>query len=160
MPCLLGFHTTFNAKNKEGDAYLLKAEVGECYERNECYLPTGNFIEDDALTYDLQNGYFVVCGKKISRHYRANGQGKMILKDPRHRFAIVYENDAKYAYRLIFNGAADTFICLEPQNCLVDAINAALPKSDRGFDVIGAGECRYYQSKIYILTEKEEEIEK
>ena len=151
MPCLLGFHTTFNAQNQEGDAYLVKAEVGECYERNEHYLPTGNLIKDDALTNALRNGTFSACGTKISRHYRASGERKMMLTDPNRRFTVLYENDEKYTYRLFFNGEANEYICLEPQNCLIDAINTACPHEGLGFDVIKAGECKIYRSKISLI---------
>ena len=152
MPCLLGFHTTFNARTANGEPYLVSANVGSAYERDSHYLPTGYLLPYDAIDEKLQNGTFIACGERISRHYSTCGDGLMTLTDQKRGLRILYENDKKYAYRLIFNGKADEFICLEPQNCLVNAPNAETPLTKRGFDVIGAYKTKIYKSKIYIQT--------
>ena len=154
MPCLLGFHTTFNARKENGRPYLISAELGQGYERNESYLPTKNLLPRDELYESLRNGSFSACGQKISRHYAIENEGLITLTDPENAFTILYENDEKYAYRLIYNGDADEFICLEPQTCLVDAVNTEAPREGRGFDVIGAEESKTYRSKISVADKK------
>lgn len=151
MPVMLGFHTTFNACFSEGDYEDINvlAQVSEEYERNmENYLPTGNKPEFDGISNQLANGELNPFGKQISRHYRAGGNGKMVIYDKGKNLSLVYENDEKFGFRLIFG--RDGYICLEPQNCLANCANSPLDRKEAGFDYIKPGEVKEYHSKIYI----------
>lgn len=149
MPCLLGFHTTFRAPFIDGGEVRVRAELGEEYERDMSnYLPTGIISAPDAVTEALAAGTFDPLSAPISRHYRAGGSGRMEIDDPRHGVRVVYENDAKLAFRLIYNGDASGFICMEPQNCLVDAPNNVFGREKSGLDAIAPGESRVYRSRI------------
>ncbi|MBQ7841126.1 MAG: aldose 1-epimerase [Lachnospiraceae bacterium] len=155
MPCLFGFHTTFQipfVKKECRDGIVLKAEVLEEYERERLtYLPTGKILPADETTQKLVNGTFAPLRDKISRHYASDQKGDMILYDESRNLSVVYENDKKFDFRLIFNGGADGFICLEPQNCLVNAPNTQLAGEKKGFDYIGPGESKKYFSKISLI---------
>ena len=157
MPCLFGFHTTFSlpfiAGTKPEYVYL-KAQVSEEIERNMAnYLPTGKFLPVDDTTSALRNGTFQPLKTKISRHYHCHaGQTTMVLYDRDNHLSVIYENDKKFDYRLIYNGDASGFICLEPQNAFVNAINTALPDGLKGFDFIKPGESKVYHSKITLQT--------
>lgn len=150
MPCLLGFHTTFAIPFIPGGEVRVAAQIGEEYERDGRYLPTGIRLTADEVTGQLLSGTFDPLSRPISRHCRAVGEGRMTLTDLRHGVRVVYENDEKYAFRLIYNGEADGFICLEPQNCLVDAPNNVFGRTYSGFDAIAPGDMREYRSRIYM----------
>lgn len=124
MPCLLGFHTTFALA--EGVA-LAQADVGALIERDAHYLPTGRLLPEDAITKALETSDFRTKETFISRHYRAAGQGRVSLYFPGNGLRVCYRADEKFAYRLLYNGGSDTYLCMEPQSCAVDAANAPYP---------------------------------
>lgn len=153
MPCLLGFHTTFYARLADGCPQNSAVRVGvtEEFERNmQNYLPTGVTPALDAVSLELQNGTFCPFSQPISRHYR--GAGEMSITDTETGVRVVYENDAQYGFRLIYNGSADEYICLEPQNCLANCANAPIDRKTAGFDYIPPGQTKTYRSRIYLET--------
>lgn len=154
MPVFLGFHTTFNSVfglNDKSQTTKVLVELSEEYERNmSTYLPTGNKLRYDDVTMKLNNGEFNPREKSISRHYRCGRTGKMVIYDYSKDLSVIYENDDKFKFRLIFNSAADGYICLEPQTCLVNCQNSPLNREEAGFDYIEPGETKIYHSKIYI----------
>ena len=153
MPIFLGFHTTFNtcftAKSR-GEDIRAFAAISEEYERNMAinYLPTGKKPAFDSVSCALAAGEFNPFEKKISRHYR--GCGQMTLTDVEQGLRIVYENDEKYGFRLIYNGGNEGYICLEPQTCLANCPNAPFERSETGFDFLAEGESKTYRSKIFL----------
>lgn len=154
MPVFLGFHTTFNAlfteESKTEDIKVL-VEIAEEYERNMAnYLPTGNKPIFDDITTKLDNGEFSPFEKPTSRHYRCGRNGKMMIYDAGKNLSMVYENDEKFKFRLIYNGNADEYICLEPQTCLANCQNSPFKRDEVGFDYIEPGKSKKYNSKIYI----------
>lgn len=158
MPLTLGFHTTFNTRlfpKSRTEHVRVFANITEEYERNMAvnYLPTGVMPPFDATSRALADGTYIPFGKGLSRHYR--GQGRMTLTDTDAGLCMVYENDEKYGFRLIFGDGA-TYICLEPQTCLANCQNAPFPRAATGFDYI-APECeKTYRSKIYLEELKNE----
>ena len=155
MPCMLGFHTTFYACPADGvlTDMRVKAEIAEEFERNmQTYLPTGVTPAFDAVSTALANGTFCPFGTPLSRHYRAGGGGEMSIYDPKNGVKLVYKNDEKYGFRLIYNGGADEYICLEPQNCLANCANAPIDRAQAGFDFLKPQETKVYISGMYIET--------
>lgn len=153
MPVFLGFHTTFQTLfSPHGRPEDIRLHVGivEEYERNMevNYLPTGVKPPFDAVSSAIAEGTYLPFSGKVSRHYR--GKGNMTLTDTTQRLRLVYETDEKYAFRLIYNGGEDGFICLEPQTCLANCANSPFPREEAGFVVIGIGESKTYRSKIYM----------
>lgn len=148
MPCLLGYHTTFRIPFIEGGRVRVMTDMCEEYTRGADYLPTGETPPPDETMRALTEGTFDPLSRPISRHCRAGASGLMTLTDEVHGVRVVYENDAAWGFRLIYNGDADGFICLEPQNCLVDAPNNVFGRERSGFDAIAPGECRVYRSWI------------
>ncbi len=127
MPVLLGYHTTFDVCGIGRELRVL-AEVGDYVEREmQTYLPTGRLLPPDAITQALNTSDFRTCETPISRHYRAAGQGRMAIGDVERGVTVLYENDAKFPFRLIYNGDGTQYICLEPQTCAVDCANAPYP---------------------------------
>lgn len=154
MPVLLGFHTTFNAgftaASKPQDIRVL-VPIREEYERNmQNYLPTGKKPVFDEVSTALNTGTFDPYAGPVSRHYRSASPGKMVIYDAGADLSLVYENDEKYAFRLIYNGPADGYICLEPQTCLANAANSPFGREEAGFDWIAPGQEKTYVSKIRI----------
>ena len=98
----------------------------------------------------LKKGDFSPFACAISRHYRSTKGGRMVIYDEKQNLSVVYENDVKYNFRLIYNGNADEYICLEPQNCLANCPNAPFSREEAGFDYLAPGESKTYTSAIYI----------
>lgn len=155
MPVFLGFHTTFNAlfteKSKSEDIKVL-VEIEEEYERNMTnYLPTGRKPEFDDTSMKLDGGEFSPFEKPISRHYRCGRNKRMAIYDAGQNLTLMYENDDKFEFRLVYNGNADGYICLEPNTCLANCPNSPFDREEAGFDYIKPGASKVYHSKIYIM---------
>lgn len=154
MPVMIGFHTTFNtlfASGKRDETFVF-ADISEEYERNmKNYLPTGNIPKFDVASSSLASGTFNPFSEDISRHYKAACGGRMAIYDKANKLSMIYENDEKYSFRLIFNRGG--FICLEPQNCMADCANSPFGRDKTGFDCISSGEAKTYKSRIYIKEE-------
>ena len=158
MPCMLGFHTTFNSGFAGGGEVRAFADIAEEYRRNmKNYLPTGEKPSFDDISNLINSGELSPYGRAISRHYRAGRSGLMTLENLERGLKIVYENDEKFAFRLIYNGAGDEYICLEPQNCAANAPNAPFGRVEGGFDFIRPGESKKYISKIYLRRTNDED---
>lgn len=158
MPVFLGFHTTFNTLFMKGckpENMRALAEISEEYERNMeiNYLPTGAKPPFDEVSYALCEGRYNPFDGRISRHYK--GEGRMALTDIERGVSLIYDNDEKYKFRLIYNGAEDGYICLEPQTCLANCQNSPFSRQEAGFDFLLPKEVRVYKSKIFV-----KEIEK
>lgn len=151
MPCMLGYHTTFNAAFAGGREVRAQVGIAAEYERNmKNYLPTGRMPAPDAVSRALQSGDFSPFSEPISRHYRASADGRMTIYDRAHGLRLVYENDTEYAYRLIYNGAADEYICMEPQTCAINAPNTPYTDGSERLPLIAPHESKKYTSKIYL----------
>ena len=151
---MLGFHTTFNAELAGTRETLAQVDFAEEYERNmKNYLPTGRRLMPDAVSRKLKEGRFSPFSQPISRHYRAEDRGGLSLVDPGKRVRMTYEVDPKFGFRLIYNGNADGYICLEPQTCLANAPNAPIAREETGFDWLEPGQTKAYASKIFLTEE-------
>ncbi len=153
MPCMIGFHTTFVADfcGSGREHIRVLADIAEEYERNmKNYLPTGNKPPFDAVSTALAGGTWSPFSAPTSRHYRAGEQGSLVVYDDKKNLSLVYEADKKLGYRLIYNGNADEYVCLEPQTCLANAANAPFPREEIGFAALAPHETVIYKSQIYI----------
>lgn len=157
MPVMIGFHTTFQIpfmKNQKPDDLRILADVTDLIERNmDTYLPTGKILEPDDITEKMCAGTFRPFEQKISRHYTSGADGKMCIRDIQRGICVHYENSANMGYRLLYNGNADEFICMEPQNCLVNYMNEKFDKEYAGFEYLKPYESKIYTSKISIVSE-------
>ncbi len=154
MPNFLGFHTTFNIPflkdSTPQDVHVL-CDVGEEIERDmRVYLPTGRVLPPDEMTKQLQSGTFSPLSRKISRNYRANAGGRIELVDLRGGVTVRYETDQKFAWRLLYNGEADSYICLEPMTCMANCPNAPFDRAFGGFDWIAPHSDKEYVSRIVL----------
>lgn len=160
MPVFLGFHTTFQLPFAEGSTLedlCIKVNIADEFERNMGnYLPTGRILSHDKVTQNLIQGKFVPS-QKLSRHYRTEGNGVMSVTDLKNGITVVYKNDSKFGYRLIY-GEGTSFICLEPQNCLANCPNAPFERKDSGFKYLAPGEKVNYESEIILLTDNKQEF--
>ena len=104
----------------------------------------------DFTSTALSRGEFDPFMEPTSRHYRSGASGRMGIYDETNDLTLVYENDEKNGFRLIYNGNADKYICLEPQNCLANCANSPFSREETGFDYIEPGKSKEYVSKIYI----------
>lgn len=153
MPNFLGFHTTFNVpflERASAEDVRLYAEIGNEIERDKNYLPTGRLLPYDDISERINGGEFMPLEKALSRHCGAKKDGRIELTDIKQGIRLIYETDKKFAWRLFYNGNADSYICLEPMNCAVDCANSPLGRSECGFDFIAPRASKEYISKIYL----------
>lgn len=153
MPNFLGFHTTFNAPfladGKKEDIRLF-SEVEWEAERDENYLPTGKVLDADEITLAIRKGEFYPLEKKISRNYKAKKGSVIEFKDIKKGISLIYENDEKFGWRLLYNGEGDEYVCFEPMTCMANSANAPFRRELSGFDYIKPFEKKEYISKIYL----------
>jgi len=154
MPNMLGFHTTFNlpflTDGKKEDVSVL-AEVKNLVERNrQTYLPTGKFLPEDEIENALCKGTFHPYGVTISRQYFKKDGGRVALSDTKRKISVVYEIDEKFGFRLLYNGDANEYICIEPQTCMANAPNAPFDREYAGFDYIKPHATKTYHTRICI----------
>ena len=114
------------------------------------YLPTGRILPEDEITKKLRDGSFQPLGKRISRHYKAEQRGLMELRDLKRNISVVYENDRKFPWRLLYNGNAEEYICLEPMTCIANCQNGPFDRAYAGFDFIKPGTAKKYVSRIFL----------
>ena len=149
MPSLIGYHTTFNAR-LDGNIRI-RVPIKDGFERSrERYLPTGK-MKKDSVWERLDEGSFSPLSEPISKHYLASEGNITITGDGG---SVVYENCEALSYRLIYNGKADEYICLEPQNCLINGVNKSFSLYDKLCDMIPPHEHLEYTSKIYYTENK------
>ena len=155
LPIFLGFHTTFALPfitSSSLSDVKIKADIGDEIERDmRVYLPTGKILDFDKTSKKIASGEYV-SNIPTSRHYKIKNDGKVVLYDKKANVSLVYENDEKYKFRLLYNGNADEFICIEPQTSMANAPNSPFDREYAGFSYIESGKTQTYKSKIY-LTE-------
>lgn len=124
MPLMLGFHTAFRLpfiQTSTAKDIRLRAETDRYeIERDERYLPTGRYVENDYLKAMRVNG--VQLDGDCSIHCKASGKGRIYLFDTQSNCKVTYKPDRIFKYRVFFK-AGDGYICLEPQTCQVNACN-------------------------------------
>ena len=150
MPCLIGFHTTFKSLPHEGSATSrVLVDVEREFERSvDRFLPTGVCPEPDAVTDALRNGILDPLNAPITRHYKAGGEMRIEIRTDRAR--IIYENSKNMPFRLIYNGDAKEFICLEPQTSLANSPSSPFSREEAGFNYIPAHSEQTFVSKISV----------
>ena len=152
MPCMLGFHTTFyNGFCRSDNDCEIYADVEKEYARNmKNYLPNGETPRFDEISRAISQGCWDPTGAPTSRHYRAGKAGRSVIYNKAKDISLVYEADKKLGFRLIYNGNADEYVCLEPQSCLANAPNSPFDRAKAGFDYLSPMETRVYASRIYV----------
>ncbi len=157
MPVMIGFHTTFQIpfmENQSVNDLRILADVTDLIERNmDTYLPTGNILKQDEITKQFQQGIFPPFSQGISRHYKSGANGEMCIRDTKRNLSVRYDNSANMGFRLLYNGNADEYICMEPQNCLVNYMNEEFDKEYAGFEYLSPRKSKIYISKISITKD-------
>lgn len=151
MPVFFGYHTTFNLPfNSSGASDVrVKAEVEEEIERNmSVYLPTGNLPPFDSVSNALNSGEFI-SNQPISRHYKTFDGAEISLYDQKSGVKIRYDNEG-FPFRLVYNGNADGYICIEPISSAADSPNNPLGREYSGFDYIEPDKTKVYRSYITV----------
>ena len=147
MPVFLGYHSTFNLSENS----CVKVEIDSEYERNMVnYLPTGKILEFDEVSKSLNKGTLDAYRAKLSRHYKAKKNGKIVIFDTNSNTSTVYKNSNNLQYRLIYSDGLG-YICLEPQTCVCNSANAPFDRKDSGFNYIKPNKKITYKSKILLL---------
>ena len=70
-------------------------------------------------------------------------------------YTVIYENSKNMPFRLIYNGDADGYICLEPQTSLANSPNSPFDRTEAGFLAIKPHSEEIFESKIKVVKTKE-----
>ncbi|MBQ3235371.1 MAG: aldose 1-epimerase [Clostridia bacterium] len=154
MPVMFGYHTTFNAKFIKGCEPLVRVGFCDEIERNmQNYLPTGKLLDFDGVSKALIDGKFNPLSQPISRHYKCKNNGNIAIFDKNSKMRVEYKNSKNLNFRLIYNGNADEYICLEPQNAMANAVNAPQGRDYGGFTYIKPDRKITFKSEILLLKD-------
>ncbi len=156
MPILFGYHTTFNSKFFKNAEPLVKVGFDYEIERDKTnYLPTGKLLEFDGVSKELLSGTFNPFSQKISRHYKCKNNDKIVIYDKNSNLSVVYKNGKNLNFRLIYNGNADGYICLEPNSSMANAANSPLSRDFAGFKYIKPNKKMVFKSQIQLVKGNE-----
>ncbi|NGM61804.1 aldose 1-epimerase [Sphingobacterium sp. SGG-5] len=129
MPFALAFHTTFNIPfvpgGNVGDVRL-RLPVDSEYPRDTVQLvPTGERLTDFPLRDDLREGMLQPHAHILSNFYSRYKTKEMLLTDISSGWSIFYQADMNYNFWMLWNGGRRDLLTIEPQTCLIDALNVA-----------------------------------
>lgn len=150
MPCLIGFHTAFNAPFADhGDAqrrsaervgaergdvervgaedYRCRVSIGDRWELDDRGLPTGVKLPLTAYELALRDEGAYPFALPMDNHYTAlaqNGYNRMELWDIRSGVTLVYDVGPSFRQWMFWNHNGEPgFFCAEPQVNVVNAPN-------------------------------------
>jgi aldose 1-epimerase len=157
MPCMLGFHTAFNAPfapNSTKDDISFTMTIGERWELDGRMLPTGSY-------QPLVEGELAMKGTGISpyfaemdNHYTSQpqqGVNAAIITDTKEKVKLVYDAGTAYKQWMIWNNEANgKYFCPEPQINTVNAPNLELPADQIGLVLLDKGQSWTETSRLYV----------
>jgi aldose 1-epimerase len=156
LPCMLAFHTAFNAPfapNSTKEDCTFQMTIGERWELNGRMLPTGKY---QALTADeiaMKGSGITPYFAPMDNHYTSlpqAGVNRAVVIDHKEKVKLIYDAGAKYKQWMIWNNEANgRYFCPEPQINLVNAPNVDLPVEQTGLLLLNEGESWTETSKIY-----------
>jgi aldose 1-epimerase len=157
LPCMLGFHTAFNApfaSNSTKEDITFTMTIGDRWELDNRMLPTGSFqplvTGELAMKSSGVSPYFA----GMDNHYTAqpqNGINAVIVTDAKEKVKLVYDVGTGYKQWMIWNNEANgKYFCPEPQINTVNAPHLDLPAEQLGLVLLGKGESWNETSKLFI----------
>ncbi|QGQ98888.1 aldose 1-epimerase [Paenibacillus psychroresistens] len=157
MPCMLGFHTAFNAPfapNSTQEDITFTMTIGERWELDSRMLPTGSYQPLVAGELAMKSGGVSPYFAGMDNHYTAqpqNGINAIIITDAKEKLKLVYDVGTGYKQWMIWNNEANgRYFCPEPQINTVNAPNLDLPAEQIGLVLLAQGESWNETSKIFI----------
>ncbi|SHJ93553.1 aldose 1-epimerase [Alicyclobacillus tolerans] len=159
MPCMLGFHTSlqipFHTQSAPLD-YRFQADIEQRWELNERMLPTGRRLSLNSWEKQMdENGIYPfdsIMDNLYSAKEREDSQ-RAILTDQRLGVRFIYETDRQYRFWMIWNNkASGDIFCVEPQTCIGNAPNVALPTEETGIIFIEPHGVWTARSRLYAET--------
>lgn len=146
MPIGLGFHTTFNSFGYNG--FNVQACTIKEFFRNEKYLPTGEYEDDDELIKSLNSIEGFNAKKELSALFEL-GDNHLITMNTDTNIKISYLLDEKYRYLMIFNTGSDgKYVCIEPQSWISNCPNFD-NRDEYGFTYIKPNDTITYKTSIF-----------
>ncbi|MEX2460467.1 MAG: aldose 1-epimerase [Paenibacillaceae bacterium] len=159
MPCMLGFHTAFNAPfapNSTKEDISFTMTIGDRWELDDRMLPTGSYqpLVDGELAMKRAgvSPYFA----EMDNHYTSQPQmgfNAAIIIDHKEKVRLVYDVGTNYKHWMIWNNEANgKYFCPEPQINAVNAPNLNLPAEQIGLVLLDKGQSWTETSRLYIET--------
>jgi aldose 1-epimerase len=144
MPFMLGFHSAFALPGRDRDPESYRVRIA-----------LGDRLDGDQLTAlqkpeeAFRSGWIIPGGQDISGQYVADpfpdeaGQPfhGAVFENLRTGTRLRYITDEQYRYWVIWNyNGNDSFLCVEPQTCAINAANMHREKDLFGFRMLGPAE--------------------
>jgi aldose 1-epimerase len=157
MPCMLGFHTAFNApfaSNSTKEDISFTMTIGDRWELDARMLPTGSYqplVEgEQAMKGSGVSPYYA----EMDNHYTAqpkHGINAAIITDNKEKVKLVYDAGTGYKQWMIWNNEANgSYFCPEPQINTVNAPNLDLSAEQIGLVLLKKGESWNETSNLYL----------
>jgi aldose 1-epimerase len=140
MPMMLGFHTAFALTDRAGDpeSYRISISLGDELKGSKTQSPEKPYVA-------FRSGRVLKKEEKVFGHFYADplidfqGQSghEAIIENLKTGKQLRYIIDGQYQFWTIWNqGGDDSFICIEPQTCAIDAANMHQEKDLFGFRML------------------------
>ncbi|GHV69853.1 galactose mutarotase [Spirochaetia bacterium] len=138
MPLMLGFHTAFALPDREKspEAYRIRIALGDI--QHEAGPPMTDF----------RSGRILKKGEKVFGQFLAGSftgeDGRLfhgaVIENVKTGGKLYYQTDEQFAYWVLWNqDGNDSFLCIEPQTCAINAANMHQEKDLFGFKMLDAG---------------------
>lgn len=143
MPMMLGFHTAFALPDRERspEAYRIQAGLGE-------ELAGGVLREPAPPMAAFRAGRVLKKGEAVFGHFLAGtipgGDGRpfhgALIENTLSGGKLYYQTDEQFRYWVLWNqNGNDSFLCIEPQTCAINAANMHGEKGLFGFMMLDPG---------------------
>ncbi len=147
MPAGVGIHAAWNTN------FFSEAPAGACRLRIPVLrqwvldpvsiIPTGETISDSALLTNLREGRLEPEKHRLSCLLEIKGREARLTGENGH---LDFEFDRDIRFLMLWNnGGGSGFLCVEPQNWLVDAPNLRLEPEASGFQYLRPGQSQSWQ---------------
>ncbi|MDR2103887.1 MAG: aldose 1-epimerase [Treponema sp.] len=142
MPFMQGFHTAFALRDRETnpEAYRIRVDLGD-------EINGGGIGPLQGSMAEFRPGKILHDKEAIFGHFCAapfqDGQepGNAVIENLNTGARLHYTIDEQYRYRVLWNqGGDNSFICIEPQTCAINAANMHGEKDLFGFKMLGPSE--------------------
>jgi aldose 1-epimerase len=153
LPLMLGFHTAFALpEEKNGREYRIQVDMGESVWKDLGF-PANPAVEE------FREGRLLHQGEPVFGHFLAEGRtlynGRLrhgaLIEERSTGARLRYLTDDAFSYWMIWNERGDdSFICIEPQTCAVNAANTHQEKDLNGFRML-AGKESFRAQNVFLI---------
>jgi aldose 1-epimerase len=149
MPFMLGFHSAFAlpGRDRDPESYRITIPIGDA-------LQGSRRSEPDPASARFRTGRVLKRGEAVGAQFLAEpsaGPRETLIENLKTGSRLRYRTGGAYGYWMLWNqGGDDSFLCVEPQTCAVNAANLHEERDLFGFRMLGPGETFSAASSILL----------